>query len=138
MRFLAAMGRWLSISCLVDLGELSPSHRVWLTGIEDGEGGLTLHYEFVPAVQPEEIRNARGGFHWKLRVRDDLGNEHALGDTGTLDLDGDRPTSHGLRRIGRVPAEATKLFLTFVPARGVAADPHQAVVDLRSRSLSLP
>lgn len=130
------MGRELSIPALVDLGELAPGHRVWLTGIEDGVG-IVLHYELVPGVRAAEIVDAAGRFHWKLAAKDDLGNEHALGDTGSLDTDGEPSANHGLRRIGRVPAEATKLFLTFSPARGVTADARQVTVDLRAKALSV-
>lgn len=140
MRFLAAMGRSLSIPSLVDLGELTPGHHVWITGIEDDKSFITLHYEMVPAVRVREIADARGGFHWKLLAQDDLGNAHAAGDTGSLDAEGSGPSCHGLRRIGNVSPEVSKLFLRFGPARaslGVVSEARHATVDLRAKTLSV-
>ena len=139
-RFLEERGRSLKFAAAVELGLLAPGHQVWLTGIEDHDGSLVLHYELVPAARGQEIAQAGGGrFHWQLEVQDDLGNLYQGAGVGSLDVESTHRSSHGQRDIGVVNPEASKLFLRFKPAR--AASPlsvHEALAtfDLRTSDLS--
>lgn len=131
----AGLDRTLDLEFDLDLGEMIPGHHVVVRGIELATS--QLHYEFVPGMTDERMREGGSNFWWLwfLHVADDLGTHYSDDNGGAFDTRRGGPATHGARNLGgTILSAATRLELTFKPAPGW--DPpsevvRRATVDLR-------
>ena len=134
------LDRTLDIAFDLDLGELIPGHHVVVRGIELATS--QLHYEFVPGMTDDRMREGEGNFWWLwlLHVADDLGTQYSDDNGGAFDTRRGGPATHGARDLGgKVPPAATRLELTFEPTPGwnpPAAVVRRATVDLHRRTIA--
>jgi len=159
-RYVTASGQALDYSFDVDLGELMPGYHVVARGVGQvpkvsipDDAGLPqdiidrveednrtprdqVHFEHVPGLTRESVIPG-----WSLTVSDDVGTEYSGVDAGAYDGLSGGATTHAVREIGgKVPIQATKLTLHFVPGHdmtGRAWHPpepwiRELVIDLRS------
>lgn len=111
--------RQLAVGFSVDLGELVHGHHIVARGLEFGETGALLHYDFVPGVQDGPLMERVGLQRWSLQTEDDVGTEYNDPDGGAFAGSGGPAPTHGERDLGGyTPSNATRIRLTVTPAPG--------------------
>jgi hypothetical protein len=137
----SGLDRTLDIEFDVDLGELIPGHRVVLRGIELASGPAQLHYEFVPGMTDERIKEGGPLFwwFWLVHVADDVGTTYSDDNGGAFDTSGG-PATHGVQNLGgEVPPTASRLTLAFEAPEGwnpPIGSTTRLEIDLRSKTIT--
>jgi hypothetical protein len=101
----------LAVRFDVDLGELVDGRHVVTRGLEFGETGTLLHYEFIPGVMAGRPLRERVGLQsWSLHTKDDAGTLYSDPDGGAFAGGGGPAPTHGERDLGgHTPSSATQL-----------------------------
>ncbi len=80
----------------------------------------SLHYKFVPGIEPsEEEGNEAFFWYWMLSVSDDAGTHYRDDNGGAKERAAGGMATPATRDIeGHIPADASRLFLRFTPPHG--------------------
>ncbi len=127
----------------VDLGELVEGRHIIARGLEFGETGAILHYQFAPGLEAGRPIIERADLqHWKIHTEDDAGTRYSDPGGGAFAGSGGPQPSHGVRDLGgHTPRAATRLTLWFEPgSEWTPPDGYvrRLDVDLRTGEVTVP